>query len=208
MAWWLLKQPAMRLLPSVVAASLLLSLATPALAGGPPGSIEPNVELVPATPTHVERYGKQIVVADLLWLGATSLVMSADTGGDGNLGSVLLLGYYATGPLVHLKHGNRSGAAKSLAARALLPIGGMLAGGVLAANASDDDPNDDTFDDGDMAFLGGMVLGAMVGTVTAVVLDWTVFSKKTVEGRPASWAIAPNVSVTPKGATVGLGGHF
>ena len=58
------------------------------------------------------------------------------------------------------------------------------------------------------AVLGGMMLGFTAGVVTAVVLDWTVFSKKTVEVRPARWAVTPNVSVTKHGVVAGVGGSF
>ncbi len=202
----------MRVVPSLLIASLLLAVATPAHAGGPPGTIGPEVPApAPATTTRVERYGKQIVLADLAWLGALYLVGSAEarnSNGDGGmpLTSLLALGYFATGPIVHLRHGNKTGAAKSLAARALLPVGGMLVGGMLAAGSADDGNGDDI--DDSFAVLGGMMLGFGAGIVSAVVLDWTVFSKKTVEARPATWAVTPRLSVNKHGVVAGVGGSF
>ena len=197
-------------LAAVLSAALLLHLATPASAGGPPGTIAAEVP-EPAAPTHVTRYGKQVALADLAWLGAMYLVGSVEArsnDGEPHLTSVLALGYFATGPIVHLRNGNRSGAGKSLAARALLPVGGMLVGGMLAAGAVDDASSEGDDLGNAFAVMGGMMLGAAAGTITAVVLDWTVFAKKTVEGRPARWAVMPNVTVTKHGALAGVGGQF
>jgi len=199
----------MRLLPACLAASLLLALAlaSPALAGGPPGSVEPNDETVPQT--HTVRYGKEVVLADLVWLGAMTVVARSDS--EGGAASLIGLGYFATGPLIHLRNGNGRGAAKSLVARTVLPAAGMLVGGLLAMDAEDNNQSyedDELIDDDGFAVLAGAVVGGFVGMVTAVVLDWTTFSKKTVEGRPASWAAAPNVNVNRHGATVGVSGSF
>lgn len=196
----------MRLMPSVLAASLLISLTAPAWAGGPPGTVGPEMPEL-AAPTHVKRYGKQILLADLVWLGAGTLIASQADGGD-NIGSLLYLGYFATGPLIHLKHGNGLGAAKSLAARALLPVAGMLVGGMLAASSTENDPNEYDGDEDGMAVFGGMLLGGVVGVASAMVLDWTTFSKKTVEGRKPGWAVMPNVKVTRQSALAGVSGAF
>jgi hypothetical protein len=128
---------------------LLLVAPGAARAGGPPSSVQPETVIVER---KVERYGLQIVLADVLWVAATSAIgeVTEDGGGEGAL-SVLGLGFYATGPAVHLAHGNKSGALKSLGARALLPVGGALVGMALAGE-------DDDFD-----ALGGMLLGFTAG---------------------------------------------
>jgi hypothetical protein len=177
---------------------LLLVAPGAARAGGPPSSVQPETVIVER---KVERYGLQIVLADVLWVAATSAIgeVTEDGGGEGAL-SVLGLGFYATGPAVHLAHGNKSGALKSLGARALLPVGGALVGMALAGE-------DDDFD-----ALGGMLLGFTAGGLTALILDWTVFSKKETTTYTSGFALRkglrPGVKIQRDGLALSLAGSF
>ncbi len=195
---------------SAVVLAVLSLLAATAHAGGPPGATEPTF----ADPTpvkKVERYGTQIALADLATFALVAVVSREEddsSNDDAISGWIGLAGYLGGGPAIHLTHGNAMGARKSLTARALIPLGGGILGGL--AFAGDDDEN---------AFVPswfvGAMLGATAGMITAMVLDWTVFAKKTtnVEGprRPVglgAHALRPAVKVNPGGATVSVAGNF
>ncbi len=186
-------------------AALVIAFSSPAFAGGPPGSVTPETPEV--VPTHVKRYGKWVLLADLVGSFATSMVAGPLVEDHPNIGlGVLVVGFVGTGAAVHLYHGNRSGAVKSVLARVLLPIGGALAMAELV-----DEPNsaneEDWVDEDDDYWMGAF-LGGTLGGLTALVLDWAVFSKKTVEGRPPSWAVAPHLSVTQTSTVAGIAGSF
>ena len=175
---------------------LLLLAPVAARAGGPPSSVQPETVVVER---KVERYGLQIVLADVLWVVAMSAIGEAadETDAEGAL-SVLSLGFYATGPVIHLANGNRQGAVQSLGARALLPVGGALAGMALAGE--DDE-------------LGGLILGFTAGGLTALILDWTVFSKKvttttTGSGFALRSGLRPGVKIQRDGLALSLAGSF
>jgi hypothetical protein len=194
-----------------VVASLLV-LATGARAAvAQPGMVEPAVA-PPAPITKTQRYGGIVLLADAAWIAAATLSdQVGDDTGDENLTSMIVLGgYYGGGPLVHLAYGNPSGARKSLAARALLPLGGALLG-MLAFSGENDS--------GALipAEVVGMMLGGMVGVGTAMIIDWTVIAKRrrVVNPPPAAapvgfgeHALRPAVKINPGGVTLSLAGSF
>lgn len=196
----------MRSVPTLLAFTLLV-LSAPAFAGGPPGLVPP--ETPPPAP-RVERYGTQVFLADLAWIGGAAIVGKLESQSDGEgggLSSVIGLGYFVAAPMVHAAKGNSSGAWKSLGARTLLPIGGAVLGMAIVASGDDSEGDDDG-----LAMLGGMLLGAGAGMVTAVILDYTVFAKKTVEaprhGYLAKGKVRPGVKISRQGVTVSVGGSF
>jgi hypothetical protein len=196
----------MRSVASTLLALLVVLASTPALAGGPPGLVQP--EEPPPAP-RVVRYGTQVFLADLAWIGGAALVgkLESSSDGEGGLSSILGLGYFVAAPMVHAAKGNSSGAWKSLGARTLMPIGGAVIGMAIVASGDDDSEGDDG-----LAMLGGMVLGAGAGMVTAAILDYTVFAKKTVEapryGYLAKAKVRPGVKISKQGFAVSLGGSF
>jgi hypothetical protein len=202
--------------PALLLAATALLSTTTASAGGPPGSVEPTAApqydygFSAARPTKTERYGGQILLADAAWLAATMVVgnleANSSSDGDASITGVLAFGYFVTGPAVHMKHGNNSGAAKSLAARALLPVAGMMVGAVAF---SQDCPNDSGLDCG-FNTLAGMMVGGLAGGVGAMVLDWTVLGKKEVRipGAEVIARVQPRVGVTKDAVSVGFGGSF
>jgi hypothetical protein len=190
-----------------VALALLavLALSTPAAAGGPPGTVPP--EAPAQTTTQVKRYGYQVFLGDVAWVLATSALSEANDDGDGDgAASVLSLGYFVVSPAIHLANGNSEGAWKALGARTLLPLGGALVGAALADDGDVDDEED-------WDVLGGALLGMTVGIVTAVVLDYSVFAKKTTEvhhrrGFLAKGNLRPDVKISAQQVAVSLGGSF
>lgn len=178
---------------AVLVAACVLAASSTALAA-PPGMV-PVESPTPATRT--QHYGYQIFLADLGWFAAAGLLAKSDASGGG--GDLVVLGYYGAGPAIHLAHGNQSGAAKSLAARALLPLAGGVIGLTLGSQG--------TTADSDSA-LGGMVIGALAGGVTAMVLDWTVIGKKEVAAPKLPLALRPGVSIGKHALAFSLGGAF
>jgi hypothetical protein len=171
----------------------LLAKTAPAAAGGPPGLIEPN-----APTTRTVHYGYQTFIADALWIGGSMVLAKADDGGGG--GELIALGYYGGGPAVHLLHHNRSAAAKSLGLRVLLPVAGAVAGLVLSG---------DRGDDGFEAMYDAMI-GFAAGAVTAMVVDWTVLSKQSVDVPHVGTlsALRPGMKIGKDSATVSVAGSF
>jgi hypothetical protein len=219
----------MRPVLTTVLATLALSttlagtLAGTAHADLPPGRTEPGYGLdepnLATGATRTERYGGQILVADVAWFAATMLVGSLearssrsydddgsyDDDPDTSIAGVMAMGYFVTGPAIHLKHGNTSGAAKSLAARALLPMGGAVLGMV----AFMEDCRGDDLGCG-FAPIAGMVIGGAAGMVGAMALDWTVLGKHEVEvpGAGVIARVQPRLDVGKDRVGVALGGSF
>lgn len=203
----------------LLAATALLASSATAAAGGPPGAAVPGYDdgygfaEPTAAPAHTrtEHYGGQILLADVAWFAATSLVANLeardpDGGGDGaSFTGLLAMGYFATGPAVHLKHGNRSGASKSLAARALMPVGGALLGMIAMSEECRSEGDDCGY-----APIAGMVVGGLGGMVGAMVLDWTVLGKTQIElpGMRRVASLQPRVDLSKTGMSVAIGGAF
>lgn len=197
----------MRSVLTLLLASLLLTLSTsPAAAGGPPGLVAPES---PAQ-VRVERYGTQVLLADVAWIGGMALVSKLDSDGEGDgISSLLGLGYFVAAPAVHYAKGNSDGALKSLGARTLLPIGGAVLGMAIVAGTEDEASDDEGTD---VAMIGGMFLGATAGMISALILDYTVFAKKTVEVPRDSYLgkarLRPGVKISKQGFAVSVGGSF
>jgi hypothetical protein len=108
--------------------------------------------LVVAAPAHADEgklrwYGWQILLADAGALGLGGLVGS---------GEVMVAGYLASGPTIHLLHRHYGRAALSLGLRAVLPL--LL--GELERCAPEEE----------YCGLGGALLGAGLASLTDVVL--------------------------------------
>jgi hypothetical protein len=199
------------------AAALAVALAAtaaaaPAAAGGPPGLAPDTASLSAAAAPQVERYGSELLLADLAWVGATLALAATDQ--DDTAGSVATIGYLAAGPAIHLRHGNLHGASRSAAARTLLPLGGLVLGMMLAGATEEPNYADCVEPCTGYSHGGGFrtiafgVLGASVGVASAMVLDWTTLGRKTV-ARPATTArLLPRVGVSGGGFSVGVTGRF
>src|SRR5689334_12325596 len=123
-------------LACLAAVAAVLTAASTAHAGGPPGTIEPMVAETPAPVEHrTVHYGYQTFLADVAWVGAAALAAKADSDG-----SILALGYYGAAPLVHLAHHNNKAAARSLGLRVLLPVLGGAVGMMAMADKGEFGP--------------------------------------------------------------------
>jgi hypothetical protein len=139
----------------------------------------------------------------VLLVGAVSVSTSSQgsSSAGGWLGYASLATYVFGGPVVHIAHENYGRAAGSFGLR----VGGPIVGGVLGCAADDSS--------GDFGCLGGLALGLLLGTLTAVVVDSAALAYEKVPETAA--AQTPRISVTTNvalmrksGAIVGLSGNF
>ncbi len=151
---------------------------------------QPYVQYPQAPPTRTVSYGTHVFLADL----ASWAVLGA--GAESDIGAIGAAGVFLGGPIVHIAHGNNSGAIYSLLARTGLPFGGAL----LFSSGCDDDYD----------CFGGVIAGAMLGYAGALAIDWFHLAKKTeVVAMPTGWAsLRPSLNVTRNGAQAGLGMSF
>jgi hypothetical protein len=170
------------------APSLDVSLDAPRPIVPPTATVHARPRAQPAE-AHVARgtrlrwYGYQIIATDL-----AALVTSAASPGYGSLL------YLSGGPFVHLLHGNYAEAAGSAGLRLGLPVAGLHLG-LLA-------PADSGWDE-----LGNMLRGAMLGSLSAVVIDSAIAFKR-VPVKTDRLAVTPVVGGSSEGAVVGLAGAF
>lgn len=188
-----------------------LSLAEPSSCaelpdGCPRGAVAPS----PAAPEGAEPvrgssewYGHQTLIMDGVTLGVGALGISA---GSAEAAIAATIMYGAGAPLVHLGNGHPWMALASLATRGSAPFVGGFSGALVGLAAGPRDSNG-----GLMGPLVGLAVGSVTGVVAAVVLDAAVYSRER-KAPPPAWdgkpTLAPTASVTPSGASIGLGGAF
>ena len=175
------------LLPAVLV-STMFTMSAQAQSPGPAAPAQPAV--APAWPenpsTEVERYGWQIVLADLA--GATAAIAATNATGAGGF----LLAFPVAAPTVHALHGNGSAALMSLGLHVAAPLAGAYVGYQIdSANCGPDEW---------FCGIGGAGLGVLVGAVAATITDATVLAKKErpIE-RGRSRMAVPTVAVAPGG---------
>jgi len=192
----------MRSVASLTLAAVLAA-ASPAAAGGPPGTVEPEPQ-PPAT--QVERYGLHVLLADVSWFAGSMVVAGLDHSGGDGAAYLALGGYVGGGPIVHLAHGNNWGALKSLGTRVVLPFAGGFVGMAIAGSQSSPNDEDDGLDE-----FGGLMLGFSAGLLSAMVLDWTVYAKQETTVLPdvaLRTGLRPGVNISRDRLGVSLGGTF
>ena len=169
----------------------------------PPGAVERDPK------TITVNYRRDIMLADGLSLG---LILAAPAADNEELAGWGVAGYFLAAPIVHVAHGRGVQAVQSFGLRAGLPLLGGLAGYRLGPNdmVCDLGRPDPQYGDGGggcpEGSISGMLVGALAGGVTAVVLDWKYLTKyqKTVPAPSWSASIRP----THGGASVGVSGTF
>ena len=147
-------------------------------------------------PTRTTSYGWHVFAADAATWAMLSL---GDNGSSEGIATIGAMGLFFGGPMVHLAHGNTSGAGYSLLARAGLPLTGAFLG-----SATCDQSNDD------WGCLGSVLLGTTLGYGAALAIDWFYLAKKTeVVGMPTGWAsVRPSLNIAPDRAQAGVAFNF
>jgi len=190
-----------RLNVTVITAAIGLLCALPRTAAAQPPS--PTWTPQPAPTNQVmertDKYGSQIVLADLA--SVAFMVAVINTGGAGDLSLFSALSFATFSPTVHFVHGNVEGGVGSIVLHVMAPILGASIGYQVDFRLW----GKDEFLPG----FGGFVIGGLVGAVSATALDAIVLAQKTTREPvvPRAYSLAPRVSVLPHGGfSLGLGG--
>lgn len=181
------------MLARTLAFASLALVATMSLAQAQPAATEPRVTVDDARVEVVERYGGEILLADLA--GLSVMAIGAANGSDEAMTAGLLISGLAPAA-VHLAHDHPGGAVVSLGLRPALVTLGAMAGSAMATCAEDEF----------LCGLGEVALGAVVGYGVAAAVDAGVVARVTHRSRQP--VIVPRVAITGDGARVGLGGTF
>ncbi len=147
-----------------------------------------------AGPTEVERYGGEVLLADVA--GLSLMFLGGVNESEGLMQAGLLVAWLAP-PAVHIGHSNGGGAVVSLLLRPALVTAGMAAG-AAAAQCGDDHEF--------LCGLGEAAIGGLVGYGVAAVVDAAVLAR--VTHRRGRAVVTPQVAVADGGVRVGLGGTF
>jgi hypothetical protein len=146
---------------------------------------------------RTRNYGATTAFVDVI---VAALTLAPSVSNDNYLW--LGLGYTFSGQLTHTMHGNFGTGWLSSLNRAALPyIFALIGYSLLECN--DDTPDCDTQE------RRGFIGGAVIGTATALSLDWFVLSRDRVKARAESnSAFLPTLSSTHGGWVAGLAIHF
>jgi hypothetical protein len=194
------------------AAILLLSLSSANAASADDDDADPPAPAAASTPAssapETRWYGWQTILVDIGSVGLGVAVGRAAGTGAGL--AVGLTGYAIGAPIVHLAHGEGGDAGVSVGLRLGLPlVAGLIGYGIGAASFQGCAPGQ-WFCSRDWSAGIGAFLGADVGALGAVILDWSLLGHEHVASEAASsqgvhWS--PLVAVTPKGEpSIGVGG--
>jgi len=163
-------------------------------------TIAPATEPAPAAESDPpESFGGQILLADLLALGA-----GIGLSGASESPYPMLALWSLTAPAVHAAHGDGMGALGSLALHVLAPIAGAYIG--YQIDITDCRSSDELF-----CGAGGVGVGLLVGAIAATTVDATLLStmprdhRSTAAARPNRFLAMPTVAVDPTGGGVMLG---
>ena len=201
--------------PALLAALLVSSVASPALADGP-ASAPPPAETAPAT----RWYGWEQLASDagstLLALGALGVSNSA----NGNTSEFLAMsgagGYLVASPVIHGMHGHPLKAFLAVGLRVALPaITGAIGYGLgsAAEQSANAGPPDSGTENRAAQFYPTFyaVFAVPVGMAIATIVDDCLLAREDVaptapdRGSPT---IEPRIGVVAGGATAGVGGTF
>ncbi len=177
-------------------------VAPPAAYAAPPMMWPP-----PPAPPVKRWYGYQIMLTDL-----ASIVLLASSRDTRYFGTMAFL---AVPAVIHGVHHNTSMAIASPLLRVGLPVAGLLIG------ASSENCSHNSSSDADWCGLEGAIVGAGVGLLTAMILDYSLAVYEdvpsygavpvppTARRRPSGVSLAgAGVAPTANGATLVLGGAF
>ncbi len=166
-----------------------------------PASAEGSGASAAAPPADSSWYGWQIVGADLASLGILyGCLWVGDRGSGGDTCALALIPWVAGAATIHWAgHGDPARALLSVALHAGLPIAGFYLGRA---------PCPDCSDEGNVFPL----LGVLVGTVLATVLDAAFSIESTPRApagsRPSGPTLTPTIDTGGGGLGLGLAGSF
>jgi hypothetical protein len=175
----------------------------------PPPAVEPTPPAAPSS-SGSQWYGWQTLASDGATLLSTIALANVHSlNSNGNSAIVLTnlgVGFGLGAPLVHFAHGRPLTALADIAMR----VGGVVVGALVGAAAMGS--NGDSRED-DMGAVVGLLLGGVVGSSAAVVVDATVLSwEKRGPARAATvgqaFTIEPTLGWAPGGGTLGVQGRF
>lgn len=165
----------------------------------PVAPVAPLAPAAPPPPKMVkDTYGGHVALADGVAVGL--ILLGAQTEAE-PLIAAGVAGYFLGGPIVHSAHGRGKTSAASLGLRVLGPLAsGAVGAGVFQIAYGRPSEGQD-----DYAAPLGFAVGAAVGLVVSPILDATVLAR-------TEWfndlPLVPQVSLSPKGGSVGLTGTF
>ncbi len=184
--------------------SALLLLVAPAARAQAPGAAPAAApSAAPADAAPARSYAGAVLAVDAVSLGIIAAAVSARASeGSAMLTATGITGLVVGAPIVHLTRGNTRGALISLGLRVGLPYAGAMAGYQLGPTDVVCATDGDGCSSGSMS---GLVVGALVGTGAAILIDARWLSH-TRPARPARWS--PTATLAPGGGSVGLAGAF
>lgn len=176
---------------------------TPVVPEPPPPPPVVYGDATPPPPSN-DWYGWQIMLSDVASLGLSAVLRD-------NGGQAASIAFLAGPAIIHIAHGRSQAALGSVVLRCGAPTAGALAGlliGGLVIRHDDNDGPPGGFIDGNM--LLGLAIGAAVGELTALVLDYSVLSAadppRARDRRPGALGVA--FVPSSQGLTLSLGGTF
>lgn len=199
----------------LLAAAVLVLLTSVAAAQAPGETMSFDPESPPSAQepqTVTVNYRGQVLLADGLSLG---MMILGPVGDNEELAGWGVAGYFLGGPIVHVAHGRGVAALQSFGLRAGLPLFGALLGYRLGPHdtacvyAASDRPVDGGFGEGgcgDEGSIVGMMVGAVSGGVTAIVLDAKYLTTYKKQVAAPSWSAS--IKPTHGGVSIGVAGAF
>jgi hypothetical protein len=145
-----------------------------------------------AGPTHDHWYGWQTLLVDLAGL-SLGVVALGDSGGQ-SLGFVAGGTYLLSGVIVHAAHEQGGRAVGSFFLRLAAPFVGALLGCAALDTG------------GEFGCLGGMVLGAGLGVLGAIIIDAAIAHEQVPDEDPASPRVS--IAIDQRGAGLVASGMF
>jgi hypothetical protein len=150
------------------------------------------------------------------WYGWQTLVVDLSAGalaGGAGFYEPALLGtavgaYFVGGPIVHAAHGRWAATGTSIALRVGIPAGAAFVGAGLGAVSCGATGVDGSGGGGIPCYVVGAGLGAILGALTASLVDAFALATEPEPRASDKPSVAPTVSLVRGGGSVGLVGQF
>jgi hypothetical protein len=137
-----------------------------------------------------DSYRNQLIIADLSTYAAFAADLAIE-GRDSTRAQLISIGYLLGPIIIHSRHGHPDRAGESVGLRLGLPLGAGLVGCAIGSSLEDSkDTGDDHGWEGPRGCVIGGVLGAAVGLVGALALDYTSLSEERDESSPLTMSFS------------------